>query len=311
MTADEPTAASPAVAGSEGEGALWTASARPSASPAAVNNAPTGFGTVRQNIDERPKPNYSIHATSPVPYAVAALTALIAAIGVVRWAIEDVGSRSTAGFTDTWWTAITVFVTQTQVYSVVGTDRVRLWWAFAGLVVAGLAVVLWVRRIGQNARADVGVFGSLLVLAAVPAWFTLPLTIAPSASAESISVVRLRITLALVVLLGQGLFARWAFTHKIWRAGRLPLEQVAYVLWLPLLTAGTWLYGAALWTSISVDEHGRGHSKWRPTEAIARAELWTVRGTGLMVFVLVVLVTVRQHLGVRADRALAKEWSLS
>jgi hypothetical protein len=171
--------------------------------------------------------------------------------------------------------------------------------------------VLWVRRIGQNARADVGVFGSLLVLAAVPAWFTLPLTIAPSASAESVSVERLRLTLALVLLLGQGLFARWAFTHKIWRAGRLPMEQVAYVLWLPLLAAGTWFYGASLWTSISIDEHGHGHSKWRPTAAIARTELWTVRGTGLAVFVLVVVVTVRQHLGVRADRAMAKEWSLT
>lgn len=297
-------AASPAVA-SGAAGGVGFGRPQPSASPATVGGAP-GFGGgapavagIRVDIS---KQRYGSHAHTPLPYLAAAAAGLAIAIGVVRWALETVPGAGRGGLSEGWWSGITLFLLNGQVLGYRGTDHGRLAWALVAMGIATVLVTVWIRRLGVNARVDAGFFGAVLVLLAIPAWYTLPVTIGNNQDL-GLGEARLRLTILLVVLVAQALFVRWTLSAKSWRAGRLGLPACTFVLWLPLAVADCWYYGSTTVSMFSVHKDGTGHSKWEPTRAIYRADVWANRGTLIVLAVVLVVVTVRQHQGIAQDRA--------
>ncbi len=113
----------------------------------------------------------------------------------------------------------------------------------------------------------------------------------------------LRYSFTLLFMLAQVGVARSVFANRLWKAGRLRFEWAAALLWVPALAAYGWLLGAWCFTLVEIGDDGRGHSAWRPTELHGDLADWAGRLSYVGTFVLLVVVTVRQHLGLQRDRA--------
>ncbi len=322
-TADEPTVAVPAVVPPTPGEAGWApwAARRPAVVPAGSSapvaspspavvvpeaTSPSAFRVEDASLGAPPSrfDSFSSHYTStartPLPEMVAAIAVLASTFFVIRWALTTVGQPS-RGPSTTWWDIVTAFTLQDRRLGINGADGARLWWAMGAMILSLLVLIAWSRRIGVNNRSSDRYFGAVLPLLALPGWWVLPL-ITPMGRGidrtESIT----RVAIVVLLLVSQALFTRWIFVHKVWRSGDLPVEPVALLLWAPLLVAGGWYYGSALWTIVARGDNGFGHSGWRPTETMGRALSWATRGTGIALLAVLIAVTVVQHVGIRRDR---------
>jgi hypothetical protein len=270
-------------------------------SPSTLASSPGSLASVTRFAAEPPTYTYSRHAQTPLPYFLG--TAVVAAVTtfVVRWAVQPLDAPHSGGLSTSWWDRVQIFYLQAENLQADLTDHGRLTWAAVALTVLAVSLVVWIRRIGQNAKADSGYFGAVLAVAGLFGWWTLPFYIGHER--PEYGEIRFRLALAALLVLIQAIFARWAFTHKIWRAGNLPFEPIAYLLWIPQMVATFWFAGATAFTMFAVGKHGDKHSSWRPTEAMARLWQWSTRGTALAVAILLVAVTVVQHIGIAADKA--------
>ncbi len=275
-------------------------------SPASAGSAPAAIGSVAKFHAEPPVFAYARHAKSPLPYLAAAVVAGSASVLVVRWAVQPVNFGRQGGWSLQWWDRVAVFFLQAENLHGLGADHARLAWASAILLLLGISLVLLTRRIGQNSKADEGYFGAILATCSLFAWWDLPSVIGHQSPAYGEE--RFRLALAAMLVLIQFIFARWAFAHKLWRSGGLPLEPIAFLLWVPQLVATFWYAGSLAYTKLAVGKHGHHHSPWRDTPAIDRLWQWSTRGTGAAIAVLIVVVTVIQHVGIRADRAAEAEY---
>lgn len=326
-TSDEPTVATPVVDGpapSEAGWAPWSArrpapstspgsasapAAAPVGSPAAAApevSSPSAFRVEHASLGAPPSrfDSFSSHfastARTPLPEMVGSVIVMGATFGIIRWALTGV-SQPSRGLSVTWWDVVTAFTLQDRRLGINGTDGARLWWAGGAMLLSLLVLIAWTRRIGVNNRSSDRYFGAVLPFLALPGWWILPL-ITPVGRGVDRTESITRVAIVVLLLMSQALFTRWIFVHKVWRSGDLPVDPAALFLWVPMLVAGVWYYGSALWTIVARGENGRGHPGWQPTETMERALSWAIRGTGIALLVVLIAVSVVQHLGIRRDR---------
>ncbi len=248
----------------------------------------------------RDQSRYTRGARTPVPELAVAVVVVAATIVLVRRALETVATGGTGGPGPTWWQAAIALTIGDQALGIRGADGGRVWLASAGLLLSLLTVCALARRIGVNGRLTM--FGGGVVAAALPAWWILPL-IRPVGRVPDRTEVMVRLVVALCVLLGQAIFARWVFTARGWRAAGLPGSLGHLFLWVPLLVANLWILGPLLWTLVARGDDGFGKSSWELTDAIVRFEGWVTRGTGVLFAVFLVVATVSQHAALARERS--------
>jgi hypothetical protein len=271
----------------------WTGQAEPPV------GAPTVAEYMRPPPVDRPEPRFSRFGRSPLPtMAVAAGSALVA-LGAFRW-MEDGpvtgDSAPPARVVRTFWVVLA------QAEDVVpGSHGARSWVAMAVALVAAVAVLAWIRRVGQNSRHEAEQFGALLPLVALPQWFWLPLVL-PDGNPTDRSDTLLRYSFTLLFMLAQVGVARSVFANRLWKAGRLRWESFAALLWVPMLLAYGWLLGAWCYTLVEIGDDGRGRSSWRPTELHEDLATWAGRLSYVGILVVLVVASIRQHVGLQRDR---------
>ena len=265
----------------------------PSAVGTFLGNGPAPGATL---VD---RPEWARYARSPLPQLGVAAVVTAVAVGVYRWALESVSGGGTGGLPLQWWDGITRLALQDQQLGPAGTNHGRLAWAVAAAAVAFAAIVVWLRRIGQNGRADAGMFGSVLAVAALLAWWTLPLSV--GSVDPNLTETRVRLVIAAVALLVQTVLARWVLIHKLWRTGHLRIEAVATAFWVPLFAVNAAVLGVLTWHFVKIDAKSFD-AAWTPDASLVRAEQWVCRATGLGVLGLAIAVSVIQHRGIAETR---------
>ena len=279
-------------------------------SPATVLHAPPSSSLMPgPNPLDRPDPRFSRFGHSPLPHLAFAAFTSVVAWGVIRWMIQGKGGTGQgpphrlAGI-------VWAVVLQAAEFNPPGTGN-RVWAGIVAVIVALLAVIAWARRVGQNARHDKDQFGVLLAVCTVPLWFWLPVVLpdrAPTnlvdallSGTRSDALLRDSFTLIfMVVLVGIG---RFVLVHRIWKAGNLPFEILATLLWLPMLAAYCWLIAATCFSLVQMGDDGDlSKSRWRPTELHAQLATQTGRLSYIGIVVLLVVVSFIQHLGLARDR---------
>lgn len=250
-----------------------------------------------------PTPDYSRHAVRPLPYAVVSLVSLVALVIAAAWASRG-GRRAGEGDTlehlnGIWYSLSNLLLPQARTFLPVGVVE-----AVVVLVVAAIAIsatAAWVGRLGRNVAMGQASFGAGLALLGLPAWWTLPLTAGTFHQGPAIRLDELmRLGTALVALTLQLLVFRWSLVNKIWRAGRIPGDLAALLLWIPELIPWGMYLGSTMVATI--DDRGAAQAAWRPTPAMADWGYATSLVTMIAIFVLLAVVTVRQQLGIAADR---------
>ena len=262
-------------------------------------DAPTVVEYMRPPPVDRPEPRFSRFGRSPLPAMGAAALAEAVAWGAFRWMEDGTVTGEDAPprrLSRTFW--IVLAQAEDVVPSSHGT---RSWLAMALAVVAAVALFAWIRRVGQNSRREAEQFGALLALVALPQWFWLPLVL-PDGNATDRSDALLRYSFTLLFMLAQVGVARSVFVNRLWKAGLLRGEALAALLWVPMLVAYGWLLGAWCFTLVEVGDDGLGRSAWRPTERHEDLALWTGRASYLGILALLVVVSIRQHVGLQRDR---------
>jgi hypothetical protein len=246
---------------------------------------------------------YARAAVSPLPFlgvAAAAAVAAWVALHQVAPTGEEVGRPASAWFYNTSqlvapWERIDLRVSSSTAE-----------WVATGLLALGaVAVVAWIARVGQNVRSGAMPFGLAMPLLAFPAWWMLPLTLGSrDIGNRSFLDMLSRFSFALVILLAQFVLIRWPGLNRLWRAGRLRYDYLSMALWLPM--AVPWFMFLASYTLslASTGEDGRlADSSWLPTHNMQVWATWTSRACSIGTLVLLVVVSVIQHLGIRRDRA--------
>ncbi len=260
--------------------------------------APTVVEHMRPPPVDRPEPRYSHFGRSPLPAMAVAAGASLGALAAFRWMQDGATTGDDAPavrVVRTFWTVLA------QGEDVVpGSHGGRGWVAMAVAVVAAGAVLAWIHQVGQNSRHEAEQFGALFALVALPQWFWWPLVLPDPAVDRSDTLLRYSFTL-LFMLIQVGV-ARSVFVNRLWKAGRLPWDDLTALLWVPMLAAYGWLLGAWCFTLVEIGDDGRGTSAWRPTERAEDVALWTGRLSYVGIALLLVVVSVRQHLGLREDR---------
>lgn len=263
-------------------------------------DAPTVVEFMRPPPVDRPEPRYSRFGRSPLPAMALAVGSSLVAWGVFRWMADGPitgDSAPPARLTRTFWVVLA------QAEDIVPASHgSRGWVAMGAALLAAVAVLAWIRRVGQNSRHEAEQFGALLALVALPQWFWLPLVL-PDGTPTDRSDTLLRYSFTLLFMLAQVGVARSVFANRLWKAGRLRFEWAAALLWVPALAAYGWLLGAWCFTLVEIGDDGRGRSAWRPTELHGDIATWAGRLSYVGTFVLLVVVSGRQHLGLRRDRA--------
>ena len=189
--------------------------------------------------------------------AFAALASVVA-WGVIRWMIQGEGGTG-AGPPHRLAAVVWAVVLQAAEFNPPGTGN-RVWAGIIAVIVAALAVVFWARRVGQNARHDKDQFGAPLALCTIPLWFWLPVVLpdrAPTKLVEALlsgtrsdALLRDAFTLLfMLVLVGVG---RFVLAHRIWKAGNLPFEILATLLWAPMMVAYGWLIAATCFSLVQM-----------------------------------------------------------
>lgn len=280
------------------------------ASPATILDAPTS-SSLAPGPDpfDRPDPRFSRFGRSPLPHLALAAVLSVVAWGVVRWMIEG-GEAATSEGPPTWLArSVWAVVLQAAVFDPPQAST-RIWWALAAVTAALLAVVAWARRVGQNARHEEDQYGYPLALAAIPVWFWLPVVLpknAPTGLVEGLifgdrSDALLRDAFTLILMLVCVGIGRFILAHRTWRAGNLPFEILATLLWLPMLVAYFWLLASTCLTLVQMGDDGKGSSIWRPTELSEQFAIWTGRVSYVGIVGLLAVVSVLQHVGLARDR---------
>lgn len=273
--------------------------------PTAATNQALNFPGVPTSIlGEAPMPRYVKYAVTPIVHGIVGLVSIVVTALVVRWSLTPVDGGNQSSWPLANWRRVYLLFLPNENYEHLSViDRSRLTVASIALAVCAICVVVWARRLGLNARAD-GFFGAPLAAGALLSWYMLPIVWGHDLNGidDSLGELRFRFTLALIIAVIQGLLVRWTFSSRLWKAGRLPWPSLSYLLWVPVTVANIWLLGSVTYTSFAIDDNGNGHSAWRTTEAIVRLDQWAVRGTAALVLVALIVVTVRQHLGLQADR---------
>ncbi|MBX3286669.1 MAG: hypothetical protein KF703_15070 [Actinobacteria bacterium] len=260
--------------------------------------APTVAEELRPPPVDRPEPRFSRFGRSPLPLMAASAVAALVAWAAFRW--MEAGDATGDGappfrLVRSFWTVLA------QGEDIVPSPHGNRSWVALAVATAAVVVALaWIRRVGQNSRREPDQFGALLALVALPEWFWLPLAL-PDAGADR-SDTLLRYVFTLLFMLAQVGVARSVFANRLWKAGRLPFEWGAALLWVPALAAYGWLLGAWCFTLVEIGDDGRGHSAWRPTELHADLATWAGRLSYVGTLVVLVVASVRQHVGLQHDR---------
>lgn len=279
------------------------------ASPAAVTQQPpTHFLAYTTNAtpgssEELFAARFSRNGITPIPFMVVAFAGMAAAWWALDW------SKITAEATDPvrsseWWTNITSVLLPGEDLRAGSFSDVRMWVALGLLMLAAGLLALWIGRIGTNVRTGHAPFGTFLPLLAFPAWWLLPLTIgATSDPTRSRSDQLLRYLVAFAILFAQFLLVRWPTLNRIWRAGHLRYDLASIILWLPMMIPWMLLFASNAFTYLAIGDDGTfADSSWRPTETMLDWARNTTRVTGIGILLLLVVVSVAQHLGMAKDR---------
>lgn len=246
---------------------------------------------------QQPVSTYLHQAGSPLPYLAASIVSLASAWVMFSWN-QGLEQARSPGNLWSYSTAVLLPYEALPGSNDVWSNRLTL----AVAVGAALILLLWIGRIGRNVRGPG--FGFSLGLLALPAWFTLPLTIGLENEIDrGYGVFILRTALALMLLIGQYALLRATLLRRVWSASQLPRPGVATLLWLPALVPQAMFLGSGLFTLLAVGEDGSGRSGWTPTSTMVEVGRWADRASGVAILMLLVVVSVRQHEGIAADRA--------
>ena len=278
------------------------------APPAVLNAAPptafqgvAGTGSPRDGEDLFTN-RFAHTGRSPVPFMVVALVATAAAGWAVTWAEWTV--RAPEPFqTSEWWTNVTAVLIPSEDHLAGAYSDGRMWVAIGLLVLATAAIAAWIGRIGTNVKPGSGPFGAMLPLLAFPAWWALPLTINLTADGiPSRSDMLMRWLVSFGIFIAQFLLLRWPLLNRIWRAGNLPYDAASILLWLPMFVPWLLIQMSTIYTLLVIGDDGlQSDSGWRPTDAMYDWAQWTTRLTSVGLLVLLVVVTVIQHVGLHQD----------
>lgn len=281
----------------------WSgAAALPTALPGVVN---TGTIDGEAERDRPPKLSFSRHAITPLPYAGAALASIVALLVALSWATDGTPAAdapdSLRTLNQVWLVVTNLLLVQEDVQLLVGVQEATVMLVLAGIVVAAMA--LWIGRIGRNLPLGDASFGMGLALLGLPAWWTFSLTAGALDDFDRSRIdAMMRIAVAAGVLVVQFVLLRWALLNKVWRAGRIPGDLGALVLWVPEIVPWSLYLGSSLYTLAATDEGEPPSTTWQPTEAMVDWGIALSRISLVAIIVLLLVVSVRQHLGIAADR---------
>lgn len=281
--------------------------------PASPPNAPPGVRSpaavtldASPDDDELYHPRYSRNSGTALPYLVVAFVLMGAAWWGMRWSTLKPGAPDPVR-TSEWWTNITAVLLPGEDIRFASYSQSRMWIALSLLLLAAAAVMAWIGRIGTNLRTNQQPFGSVLPAITFPAWWILPISIGITTDSDrSRQDLLVRFLLAFGALFAQFLLLRWPLLNRIWRAGRLPYDLASIVLWLPMMVAWSMYLCSTIFTLLAIGEDGSyADSAWRPTPAMVDWARYLTRATGVGILVLLVVVTIAQHIGLAKDRVAA------
>ncbi|MGN6692641.1 MAG: hypothetical protein ACTHN0_00550 [Aquihabitans sp.] len=264
--------------------------------------------TSASSAEDLLKVRYARHAITPIPWMVASLVALLAAFWAIDW--SEVGRGATDIVeTSEWWANVYRVLQPAGDPRLASYSEFRMWTAMAIMVIAAISIAVWIGRLGRNLRPAHSPFGAILPLVALPAWWVLPLTLgATDTSARSRGDALLRYLIAFGILFAQYLLLRWPLLNRVWRAGRLPYDMASILLWLPMLIPWSMLLLSSAFTLlVTGDGENPADSAWRPTLSMADWANNLTKVTEVGILVLLVAVTVSQHIGIQKDRAEERE----
>lgn len=267
---------------------------------------PLGVRELSEIDEDLYHPRYSRNSGTAIPYLIAAFVLMAAAGWAMRWSRLVVGAPDPVRSSE-WWTNITGVLLPGEDIRLASYSQPRMWTALALLMLAAAAIFVWIGRIGSNLRTNQRPFGATLALLAFPAWWILPLSLgATTGSDRSREDLLVRFLVAFGILFTQFLLVRWPVLNRIWRAGHLPYDQASLALWLPMMIPWMMYLASNVFTLLAVGIHGSvADSAWQPTANMVEWARWTTRVTGVGTLVLLVVVTVTQHVGLVKDRAAA------
>ena len=276
----------------------------PGASPSSVlSGAPTlRTGTETTRAEELFTARYSRGGITPIPFGIVAIVGMLATWWALGWA-EITTDAPDPVFVSEWWVNVFAVLLPSEDVGLGAYSELRLWTAIAIAVATAVAIALWIGRIGGNVRTGLAPFGTLLPILAFPAWWLLPITLGlVEDSSASRSDLLIRLLVGFAILFAQFLLARWPALNRTWRAGQLPYDMASIVLWLPNLIPWSMLYLSSALTVFQRGDDGLGDTTWEPTPAMEDWANWTTRASALGLLVLLVVVSIRQHVGMRRDR---------
>ena len=246
---------------------------------------------------------YSRNGTTPIAYMIVAFAAMAAAWWAIDWSAVTAEATEPVRSSE-WWTSITSVLLPGEDLRLVSFSQFRMWVAIALLVLAAGSVAVWIGRIGGNVRPSHAPFGVFVPLIALPAWWLLPLTSgATSDPTRSRSDLLLRYLVAFGILFTQFLLLRWPALNRIWRAGHLRYDLASIVLWLPMMIPWMVLFASNAFTYLAIGDDGAiADSAWRPTSAMLDWARNVTRASSIGIVILLVAVSVAQHLGMAKDR---------
>lgn len=246
---------------------------------------------------------YSRTGSTPIPYLVAAFAAMGAAWWAYGWS-EVTPEAVDPVRTSEWWTNITSVLLPGEDLRLASYSPVRMGITLALMVLAALVIAMWIGRVGTNVRTEHAPFGAFLPLVAFPAWWLLPISIGlTDGTSRSRSDLLVRFLVAFAILFAQFLLLRWPTLNRMWRAGHLPYDLASILLWLPMMIPWSMFMLSTAFTALASEAGEPGDSAWQPTSAMVDWARGLTRATGAAILVLLVVVSVAQHLGLQKDRA--------
>lgn len=283
-----------------------------SLSPAAVLSTapppPTYFqgagGATPGSSDDLFSARYSRNGITPIPFMILAFAAMAAAWWALDWSTIAKGATDPVRSSE-WWVNITSVLLPGEDLRAGSYSQFRMWVALALLMLAAGVLALWIGRIGTNVRSGHAPFGAFLPLIAFPAWWLLPVTIGSTGTANrSSSDELLRYLVGFGILFAQFLLMRWPTLNRIWRAGRLRYDLASIVLWLPMMIPWMMVFASSAFTFFIAGGDGKvSDSTWRPTPTMLDWARNITRVTSVGILILLVVVSVMQHIGMARDRA--------
>jgi hypothetical protein len=249
---------------------------------------------------------YSRYAKTPLPYAALALTSVGVLLALVRWGSSgEIRPGEPEVLTDlnsAWWSVSQLLLPHDTTPLLVTVERAAIVLAASAVTLA--LVLLWVGKVGRNVVPGEGAFGSWLALAALPAWWILPLTLGTygSSSIDTRLDLLLRTGTALIIFAVQFLLLRWPLHNRTWRAGHLPGDLASLALWVVEMVPWGMFLASAMFQLVAAGERLSRDVAWEPTPAMVDWGTATSLGSLVAIAILLIVVSVRQHQGIALDR---------